>query len=343
MLLILAAVSIATLTGKNGILTQTQNAKLETRAGNVEETVQLWKNEKISSKYTNGTVKTEEELLENMKTDKILFEEEIDRENKIITIGGRRISYKIEEEIVEQDELELLINSGETGKVDLTGLFTNGVITIYWGDGRQQEYNDIGNESTMISVEEKIHTYSQTNQEYNVKVKGKLYFLELDENDSIIEILNWGKTGMKSITMSDCKNLEKIAKPNSKSFENLENCNSAFSGCLKLKDLPNGLFANADKVKDFTFAFKGCIGLTYIPEDTFKGCSSVETFGTTFWGCINLENYLPLWDQNYYLYGNENMSETTGGDGCYLNCSKLKENGLYNDIPKYWSEGTGPG
>ena len=74
-LLILAAVSISMLGGENGIITQAQNAKLESRAGEVEERVNLWKNEKISSKYTNATVKTEDELLEEMKTDKILFEE----------------------------------------------------------------------------------------------------------------------------------------------------------------------------------------------------------------------------------------------------------------------------
>ena len=42
-LLILAAVSIATLTGENGILTQANNAKEQTRAGEVEEIIGLWK------------------------------------------------------------------------------------------------------------------------------------------------------------------------------------------------------------------------------------------------------------------------------------------------------------
>ena len=42
-LLILAAVSVVTLTGENGILRQAGNAKEETRGASVEEARDLWK------------------------------------------------------------------------------------------------------------------------------------------------------------------------------------------------------------------------------------------------------------------------------------------------------------
>ena len=45
-LLILAAISIATLTGDNGILTKANEAKDETRGASVEEAKDLWKAEK---------------------------------------------------------------------------------------------------------------------------------------------------------------------------------------------------------------------------------------------------------------------------------------------------------
>ena len=45
-LLILAGVSISMLTGENGIITQANTAKTETRGGEVEEKVNLWKVEK---------------------------------------------------------------------------------------------------------------------------------------------------------------------------------------------------------------------------------------------------------------------------------------------------------
>ena len=45
-LLILVGVTITVLSGENGILTQTSNAKMETRGANVEEAKNLWLMEK---------------------------------------------------------------------------------------------------------------------------------------------------------------------------------------------------------------------------------------------------------------------------------------------------------
>ena len=92
-LLILAGVTIATLTGENGILTRASEASVETRAAAVQEQVNLWKTEKEAGIYTNTSVKSESELLEEMKDAGILFEEEIDRENQIITIDNKTIYY----------------------------------------------------------------------------------------------------------------------------------------------------------------------------------------------------------------------------------------------------------
>ena len=53
-LLILAGVSIATLTGNNGILSQAQNAKVETRGAAVEEARDLWKQEKNENRIVRN-------------------------------------------------------------------------------------------------------------------------------------------------------------------------------------------------------------------------------------------------------------------------------------------------
>lgn len=103
-LLILAAVSIATLTGNNGLLTKASDAKEMTRAGEVEEIVNLWKTENGMSEYNSDssvTIKTEEELLQELLDGKKIFEEEIDRENKIITIGNKKINYKIDAKLTD--------------------------------------------------------------------------------------------------------------------------------------------------------------------------------------------------------------------------------------------------
>ena len=52
--MILVGVSIATLTGQNGILTRTNDAKVETRGAAVEEIVELWKTENEMNEYNNN-------------------------------------------------------------------------------------------------------------------------------------------------------------------------------------------------------------------------------------------------------------------------------------------------
>ena len=53
-LLILAGVSIATLTGENGVLTQASAASEETRAANIQEQVDLWKIDHATNKYASS-------------------------------------------------------------------------------------------------------------------------------------------------------------------------------------------------------------------------------------------------------------------------------------------------
>lgn len=97
-LLILAGVSISMLTGENGIITQAQKAKLENRAGTVEEEVGLWRNENQIRKNNNEEKISKETLLQQLKDKALVEEDEIDREREVITIGEREISYADEEE-----------------------------------------------------------------------------------------------------------------------------------------------------------------------------------------------------------------------------------------------------
>ena len=74
------------LTGNNGVLTQGQRAKEETRIASVEETVKLYKQGKYIDFATKTTTENANEVLEDLKKQKLLSEDEIDRENEIITI-----------------------------------------------------------------------------------------------------------------------------------------------------------------------------------------------------------------------------------------------------------------
>lgn len=95
-LLILAGISIAMLTGDNGLLTKASTAKEATRGAAVEEAVSLWSMERTTNKITgSGTAKTAEQLIDSLGPDgdKLLTAEECTKlKNKeTITIGGRSI------------------------------------------------------------------------------------------------------------------------------------------------------------------------------------------------------------------------------------------------------------
>ena len=64
-LLILAGVSIATLTGNNGLLTKTQQAKTQTEEETLEEKIKLLATEAIINQYTGESEETTAEKLQN--------------------------------------------------------------------------------------------------------------------------------------------------------------------------------------------------------------------------------------------------------------------------------------
>lgn len=105
MLLILAGISIATLTGENGILTKANDAKTETRGASVEEARDLWKINQETDNYTeNGTAQTLEELIADLINQNLLTEDEKDQilgntskgieATGQVTIGSRTIVFK---------------------------------------------------------------------------------------------------------------------------------------------------------------------------------------------------------------------------------------------------------
>lgn len=95
-LLILAGVSIATLTGDNGILTQAKIAKEETRGGAVQEAKDLWEINKESDEISGtSTSQTLDELLADLKKQNQLTDEEIStiKETGKVTIGSKTIIF----------------------------------------------------------------------------------------------------------------------------------------------------------------------------------------------------------------------------------------------------------
>ncbi len=95
-LLLLAAVTINTLTGENGIITRASDAEVETRAATVEERKNLWKTEKQTDDYIGeDTTQTLEELLDDLEDEELITAEERTQieETGYVVIGSKEISF----------------------------------------------------------------------------------------------------------------------------------------------------------------------------------------------------------------------------------------------------------
>ena len=85
-LLILAGVTISLLLDENGIIAKSKYARLENRALQVEDEIGMWKQNNFINKESDQAQEEANTILESLITRKLLTEDEIDREQEIITI-----------------------------------------------------------------------------------------------------------------------------------------------------------------------------------------------------------------------------------------------------------------
>ena len=182
------------------------------------------------------------------------------------------------------------------------------------------------------------HTYPEKNKDYKVTITGKCTRLcTEDENDNILEIIQWGETGLERVFLASCTKLRKIASPTEKSFEKITDFSYGFYGCKSLTSIPEDLFANCPNVTTFEETFYGCKSLTSIPENLFANCSKVTVFRETFRDCTGLTGEpIKLWGR--VLNGSTNgYKGTPDGEGCYCDATELNN---YENIPEYWRRNT---
>ena len=350
-LMILAGISIQMLKGDNGIVTKSNEAKLESRAGNVDEEVKMWKNNNKMIKTQNEVTGTsealvsKEEMLEKLIQEGIVYEKEIDRDKEIITIGTREIPYGEE---VDKRALIMLVNSGETGEVELpiAGEIDDRT-KVDWGDGKvttaenkntgEKKYASViqndGAKSKIALAYPPTHTYSEKNKDYKVTITGKCTRIICNGNDNILEIIQWGETGLERVCLRGCTKLRKIASPTEKSFEKITDFSYGFTVCEKLTSIPEDLFANCPNVTTFYTTFAYCTSLTRIPENLFANCLNVTIFRGTFLKCTGLTGEpIKLWKRVPNGSTNDYIGEPDGY-GCYYNATGLNN---YENIPEYW-------
>ena len=85
-LLILAGVTISLLLDENGIIAKSKDARTETRVSQIEDEVGMWKQHNFISKESNQAQESAETMLASLISRKLLTEDEIDRDQELITI-----------------------------------------------------------------------------------------------------------------------------------------------------------------------------------------------------------------------------------------------------------------
>ena len=214
-LLILAGVSIAMLTGDNGILNQAQKAKNETKEAAKEENEILSGYEDKLNEYTNSD----------------------DGSLKIVVNSG-------------DDKTVSIGDYGSNFTVDWgDGTKENSGYEV----GSSKKLASI--ESVKVAeIAELTHTYSEVNKEYTISISGNYTLLTSYTEEKVIEIAQWGETELERIDFEGCTNLTKIASPTNNSFKNITDFSQAFMN-TGLTSIPEDLFANCPNATNFTGTF----------------------------------------------------------------------------------------
>ena len=85
-LLILTGVTISLLLDENGIIAKSKDARTETRVSQIEDEVGMWKQHNFINKESNQAQESADTMLESLISRKLLTEDEIDRDQELITI-----------------------------------------------------------------------------------------------------------------------------------------------------------------------------------------------------------------------------------------------------------------
>ena len=257
-LLILAGVSIAMLTGENGILSQAQKAKNKTEEAQANETNILTGYENYINGATNQVLDDDLPGNEDLKTF-ITQWNVADGETIILPI------YEKQETDEERGEKETYFNYN---------------FTVDYGDGTVAEI-------TSFDDEDRYHTYSKAGT-YDVKIKGMCegwsFYNVGDSTSNLTQIKQWGVIQAKHIDFGNCTNLSgQIPTPVKNSFTTVESFRTLFYNCTSLNSvIPENLFYNATNVITLRNAFN-ISGVTgNIPENLLKYCTKVENVDFLF-------------------------------------------------------------
>ena len=196
-LLILAGITITALFGDNGLIERSQIAKLETRAGAVEDEVAVWKQNKTLAKYGGEFVLTSNELIDDQKERGILTPEEatIAKETGKVKIGSKIIEYRKENATISFTSSEVTIIKGKNGTLEPIIEPATENIELRWNSSNTSiatvqngKISAISNGQTTISCEIVDQENSKIECTVNVSDGSEIY--AVGKNDEYLDFKN---------------------------------------------------------------------------------------------------------------------------------------------------------
>ena len=229
-LLILAGISISLVIGDNGLIQKSRDAKLETRAGTVEDEVTVWKQNNVVNRSLGNGADDPDAMIQGLIDRGLLNEGEIDREQEIITIKRKNGS------IVKQISYSNVnINISKTPETEKSGAVILNVTSV--------EGMTIPNIKTEKEYVDFINSLSQDGKKELIK-------------KMLPEFVN--KMTAESENPSNCKTFEDAVKRLFKDSE-ME---------VPTKNLEEEFWKAIEKGGDIDEVFDVCIETLYYNEDT---------------------------------------------------------------------------
>ena len=278
-LLILAGISIAMLSGDNGILNRAVQAKEATRGGEVQETVRLVATNNAGVDYIGGTKQTRAEVISQLHRDGKLTDSEVEtlKESNEIVIGGIKIDFSVLGSI---SNAKTLVQAFKDGEIKVGDYITNYNSTL-----------NNANATASLTTEETGFNGGTQTYKVNTNTTWRVLGLNKDETQLVITTGSPIKKEMDSSATDDWKKdpylyldkaegwyntndelvtnniLDKVCEIYAGRYASatksmrIEDINTALG--LTLDKTSNKLYKTADESKTAISAYQGFFGQSY--------------------------------------------------------------------------------
>ncbi len=350
-LLILAGITIITLTGNNGIIKQATEAKKQTVAGQEIDALNMAITSLKMEEYSENTDYFDERYYIHEDVIKTLGYEDGKCDISYSRLGRGIVTFQIK--FRKSGNIYYINSDYDQGKIELLN---------------EDEYGElIKFEAGNITDDEKKKLESGIALEINSGSNGTLFLNVVGKN----AIIDWGdgkysrvgdtytgKTKVKTNKIASTKSV-KIAKEviESPVFHKYTELNKTYS----IKIVSDGIYMQSDKLTKITdwgkcnieevrfmgctnlveiatphkesfgttnlgACFADCTSLKQVPADFFVNMPYIEDVAVMFYNCTSLTgNAIELWNNN----------KITEYEGCYYGCTNLSN---YDKIPEDWKK-----